>query len=82
MATDSLACLRVREVAVTSIEIYRVYARSIVGMAVRSCSKAIFAVLFGHGKSPCFSALGFLTTADIDARVSIFSNVDGVVFHE
>jgi hypothetical protein len=40
-------------------------------MAVKSCSKALFAVQLGHGKSPCFLRCGVFAVADIDsARVN------------
>ena len=51
-------------------------------LAVEGCLSAVFGGMVGHGKSPCFSALGFLTTADVDAGVLIFTVADGVFFHE
>ena len=40
-------------------------------MAVKSCSKALFAVTLRHGKSPCFLRCGVFAVADIDsARVN------------
>ena len=33
-----------------------------------------FGCMVGYGKSPCFSALGFLTTADVDAGVLILNS--------
>jgi len=51
-------------------------------LAVEGCSNAVFGVCSGHGKSPCFSGLSFLTTADVDAGRLIFTVADGVFFHE
>lgn len=49
-----------------SRESYHGYARSIVGTAVKSCSKAFFAVVWRHGKSPCFSRCSFFAVVDVD----------------
>ena len=49
---------------------------------MEGCLNAVFGGVLGHGKSPCFSALGFLTTAGVDAGVLIFTVADGGVFHE
>jgi hypothetical protein len=45
-------------------------------MAVRSCSKAIFAVLFGHGKSPCFPRCSFSAVVDVDSVSVDFAVID------
>jgi hypothetical protein len=61
-----------------SIEIYGKYARSIAGMAVKSCSKAFFAVVWRHGKSPCFLRFAFSAVVDVDSASVNFQlvNVD------
>ena len=56
------------------------YARSIVGLAVKSCSKGIFAIASTHGKSPCFSRCRILTVVGVDERVLVLMVVDGVFF--
>jgi len=56
--------------------------RGNVFLAVEGCLNAVFGGMVRYGKSPCFSALGFLTTADVDAGVLIFTVANGVVFHE
>jgi hypothetical protein len=52
--------------------------RSIVLMAVETCSKGILAPCLGHGKSPCFSRYAFLMLFGVDGAVSVFASVDGV----
>ena len=51
-------------------------ARSIVLMAVETCSKAISALCAGHGKSPCFLRCVFLQLFGVDDAVSVFASVD------
>jgi hypothetical protein len=51
-------------------------------LAVEGCLNGVLELCRMHGKSPCFSALGFLTTADVDEGVLVFTVADGVVFHE
>jgi hypothetical protein len=77
-ARDSRRRLRVREVIVMSRESYHRYARSIVGTAVKSCSKALFAVVWRHGKSPCFLRCAFSAVVDVDSASANFQlvNVD------
>ena len=43
------------------------YTRSILGLAVKSCSKALFALSLRHGKSPCFSRCGVFALVDVDS---------------
>jgi len=57
-------------------------ARSIVLMAVESCSKAILAQCLGHGKSPCFSEVTFLSLLGPDYPVLVLPCVDGQDFLE
>ena len=56
--------------------------RGNVFLAVEGCLNAVFGGMVGHGKSPCFSRLSFLTAAGVDAGVLVFTVADGVVFHE
>ena len=62
-----------------SLELFE-YTRSIVGLTVKSCSKALFAVVLRHGKSPCFSRGSVLTAVGVDERVLVLVVVDGVFF--
>ena len=62
-----------------SLELFE-YTRSIVGLAVKSCSKALFACSRRHGKSPCFSRGSVLTAVGVDERVLVLVVVDGVFF--
>jgi len=57
-------------------------ARSITLMAVESCSKAILALCLGHGKSPCFSEVTFLSLLGPDYPVLVLPCVDGQDFLE
>ncbi|MCJ7763049.1 hypothetical protein MUP38_06310 [Candidatus Bathyarchaeota archaeon] len=59
-----------------SFDNYRDYARSIVEMAVKSCSKAFFAIAWMHGKSPCFPGCGFSVVVDVDSVSVDFAVVD------
>ena len=52
-------------------------ARSIALMAVESCSKGIFALCVGHGKSPCFLRCCFSAVFGVDGTVLVFAPVDG-----
>jgi hypothetical protein len=56
--------------------------RSNVFLDVKACLKRVFRPLGLHGKSPCFSHLGFLTTADVDVGVLIFMVANGGFFLE
>jgi len=58
------------------------YTRSIVGLAVKSCSKGIFAIASTYGKSPCFLRLDFLRLFGVDGTVSVFASVDVADFLE
>jgi len=40
--------------------------RSIVVLAVKSCSKALFAGVWGHGKSPCSLRRAVFALVDVD----------------
>ena len=57
-------------------------ARSVVLMAVETCSKAILAPCLGYGKSPCFSRLDFLKLFGVDGAVLVFASVDVEDFSE
>ena len=52
------------------------HARSIVELAVKSCSKALFALSLRHGKSPCFSRCSVFALVDVDSAGSDFTAVD------
>jgi hypothetical protein len=51
-------------------------ARSIAEMAVESCSKALFAGAWRHGKSPCFSRCGVFALVDVDSASVDFAVAD------
>jgi len=51
--------------------------RSIVLMAAETCSKAIFALVERHGKSPCFSEVTFLQLVGPDYPLLVLPSVDG-----
>ncbi len=55
-------------------------ARSIAGMAVKSCSESVLALSSEHGKSPCFSRCSVLTAVGVDERVLVFGVIDGAFF--
>jgi hypothetical protein len=57
-------------------------ARSIGFLAVETCSKAVFALAVVHGKSPCFSRMGFLRLVGVGAPVLVLALVDVGVFLE
>ena len=57
-------------------------ARSIVLMAVETCSKAILTLCAGHGKSPCFSRCCFSAVFGVDDAVSVSASVNGQDFLE
>ena len=50
--------------------------RSIVVLAVKSCSKALFAGIWGHGKSPWFSRCVLFEVVDVDWASLDFAVVD------
>lgn len=62
-----------------SLEVFE-YTRSIVGLTVETCSKALFAVALRHGKSPCFLGFAVLKTVGVDVLVLVFDVVHGRVF--
>jgi hypothetical protein len=45
-------------------------------MAVETCSKGIFGVLSGHGKSPCFLRYCVSAVVGVGYAVSFFASVD------
>jgi hypothetical protein len=49
--------------------------------AVEDCSKAVLGLVFGHGKSPCFSRCATMKTADVDVGGSRFAFVQMGNFH-
>ena len=57
-------------------------ARSIVFLAVGTCSKALFALGVGHGKSPWFSRVRLREAVEVDALGSALAFVDVGVFPE
>jgi hypothetical protein len=46
-------------------------------LEVKTCSKALFGVGVGHGKSPCFSDVDFLQSVGPDYAVLVLPSVDG-----
>ena len=56
--------------------------RDIALMAVEACSKAILALCAGHGKSPCFSEVAFLSVVGPDYPLLILPCVNGQDFLE
>lgn len=45
-------------------------------LEVETCSKGIFGLLFGHGKSPCFSRCCISAVVGVDCAVLVFASVD------
>lgn len=76
MMRNSQLSRRVREATNTSSNSYREYARSIVGIAVKGCSKALFAGIWRHGKSPCFMRCVVFALVDVDYPSVDFAVVD------
>jgi predicted nucleic acid-binding Zn finger protein len=68
--------LEVGEVTNTSFDNNCEYARSIIELAVKSCSEASFADVCRHGKSPCFLRLGVFALVDVDSASVDFAVVD------
>jgi hypothetical protein len=46
-------------------------------LEVKSCSKALLALCFGYGKSPCFSEVAFLWLVGPNYPLLILLYVDG-----
>jgi hypothetical protein len=67
MMRSSRRLLEVREVTNTSFENLCKYARSIIDLAVKSCSEASFEPSLWHGKSPCFLRLGVFALVGVDS---------------
>ena len=65
--------LLVQEVKNTSFSVF---------LEVKTCSKDILDYTLRYGKSPCFSAIGFLLVGSPDWRHQISSNANGVRFLE
>lgn len=51
-------------------------------LAVIECSKALFCLGVGHGKSPWFSQVRFLVVVGVDGAVHVLAFVDVGVFLE
>jgi len=51
-------------------------------LAARTCSKALFALCVGHGKSPWFSRVWFLRLVGVGEPVLVLAFVDVGVFLE
>ena len=51
-------------------------ARSNALMAVETCSKGVFGVLSGHGKSQCFSRCGIFAVVGVGYAVLVFASVN------
>ncbi len=64
------------------MSVNRYCARSNALMAVETCSKAILALSFRHGKSPYFLRCCFSAVVGVDGAVSVFASVDGEDFLE
>jgi hypothetical protein len=76
MVRRSQGFLEVREVTNTSFDNRCEYARSIIELAVKSCSEAIFEPLLGHGKSPCFLRCCVFALVGVDSACVDFAVVD------
>lgn len=50
---------------------------STASMVVKTCSKPLFTLCRGHGKSPCFLEAAFLRSVDPDYRLLVLPSVDG-----
>jgi hypothetical protein len=50
-------------------------------LAVEACSKDVLRLVFGHGKSPCFSRWPALRAVDVDVPGSRFASTQIVIFH-
>jgi hypothetical protein len=71
-----IALLKMREETSMCLELSFRKARSTVLLAVETCSKGIFRLVFGHGKSPCFSRCCFSAGVGVACAVSVFASVD------
>jgi len=71
-----ITLLRALEEASMCLKLSSVIFASNALLAVETCSKGIFGVLSGHGKSPCFSRYGVSALVSVDCAVSIFASVD------
>lgn len=69
-----ITLLRALEEASMCLDLSFRDARSNALMAVETCSKGIFAVLPGHGKSPCFSRCCFSAVVGVDYAVLVFAS--------
>jgi hypothetical protein len=49
--------------------------------AVECCSKDVLGIVFGHGKSPCFSRWATMKPADVDVQGLRFASVQIGNFH-
>ena len=70
--------LRVWEIANMSLE----QDLKVVLMAVKTCSKALFALSRRHGKSPCFLPVTFLQLVSPDYPLLVLPYLDGQEFLE
>jgi hypothetical protein len=50
-------------------------------LAVEACSKDVLRLVFGHGKSPCFSRWSALKSVDVDVPGSRSASVQIRNFH-
>jgi hypothetical protein len=62
--------------ALEEASMYLNLSRSNALMAVETCSKGIFGLLSGHGKSPCFLRCSFSAVVGVDYAVSVFASVN------
>jgi hypothetical protein len=76
MVSSSRKLLEVREVTNTSFDNRCEYARSIIELAVKSCSEAVFEPSLGHGKSPCFLRCCVFALVGVDSAGVDFAVVD------
>ncbi len=72
-STEKLMLPRVQEVANTLLNQIK-----FVLMAVKTCSKALFAISPSNGKSPCFLLVTFLQLVSPDYPLLVLPRVDGV----
>jgi hypothetical protein len=76
MRRSSRGLPEVREVTNTSFDNRCEYARSIIELAVRSCSETSFEPSLGHGKSPCFLRCCVFALVGVDSAGVDFAVVD------
>ena len=71
-----ISLLRALEEASMFLELSLSDARSNALIAVETCSRDVFGVLSGHGKSPCFSRCGIFAVVGVGYAVLVFASVN------